>query len=202
MDAPVASTPTIERMAPGPVEVAQRTSGVVKTPAQTPVDSGRHEGPHAIENVGDTRSREPRQEGSEMTERAARRSERPQDNGAPMPRVDRTDDTRTQTQPVVGKKERSTARSAAIIVGTAVAGAAIGAAAGGGKGAAIGAISGSAGGYVYDRMTRRIGIVAGAPSVIDKDSNSPSDDQQGDYHRYDRGPSLSRRFGTPNFNGR
>ena len=137
-----------------------------------------------------------------MTERATRRSEQPQDNGAPMPRVDRTDDTRAQTQPVVGKKERSTARSAAIIVGTAVAGAAIGAAAGGGKGAAIGAISGSAGGYVYDRMTRRIGIAAGTPSVIDKDSNSPSDDQLGDYYRYDREPSLSRRFGTPNFNGR
>ena len=64
-DFPVASAPTVGRMAPGPIEVDQRTSAVVKTPAQAPVNSGRHEGPQAIENVGVTRSREPRQERSE-----------------------------------------------------------------------------------------------------------------------------------------
>lgn len=202
-DSPVAYAPTVERMKRSPIEVDQRTSAVVKTPAQAPVNSGRHEAPQAIED-GVTRSREPQQEPSEDRQASERRvppSERPQD-GALTPRADRSDDTRAQTQPVVVKKERSTARSAAIILGTAVAGAAIGAATGGGKGAAIGAVSGSAGGYVYDRMTRH-NSVAGVPSVIDKDSGSPSDaDQQGDYKRYDRGPSLARRFGTPNFNGR
>jgi hypothetical protein len=51
-------------------------------------------------------------------------------------------------------KRRSTAKSAAIIGGSAAAGAAVGAMAGGGKGAAIGAVAGGAGGYVYDRATR------------------------------------------------
>ena len=51
-------------------------------------------------------------------------------------------------------KKRSTAKSAAIIGGSAAAGAAVGAMAGGGKGAAIGAVAGGAGGYVYDRATR------------------------------------------------
>ncbi|MBI1896828.1 MAG: hypothetical protein HYS04_09895 [Acidobacteria bacterium] len=55
----------------------------------------------------------------------------------------------------VTTKERSTGKSVAIVAGSAAAGAAIGAAAGGGKGAAIGALAGGAGGYVYDRMTRR-----------------------------------------------
>lgn len=49
---------------------------------------------------------------------------------------------------------RSTAKSAAIIAGSAGAGAAVGGLAGGGKGAAIGAVTGGAGGLVYDRMTR------------------------------------------------
>jgi uncharacterized protein YcfJ len=56
-------------------------------------------------------------------------------------------------RPVVTKK-RSTAKSAAIIGGSAAAGAAVGAMAGGGKGAAIGALAGGAGGYIYDRMTK------------------------------------------------
>ena len=51
-------------------------------------------------------------------------------------------------------KKRSTAKSAAIVGGSAAAGAAVGAMAGGGKGAAIGAIAGGAGGYVYDRATK------------------------------------------------
>jgi hypothetical protein len=198
-DSPVASVPTGERMKRSPIEVDQRTSAVVKTPAQAPVNSGRHEGTQAIED-GVTRSREPRQEPSENRQASERRV--PPSDGALTPRAAPSDDTRVQTQPVMVKKQRSTARSAAIILGTAVAGAAIGAATGGGKGAAIGAVSGSAGGYVYDRMTRH-NSVAGVPNAIDKDSDSPSDaDQQGDYKRYDRGPSLARRFGTPNFNGR
>lgn len=200
-DSPVASAPTVERMKPSPIEVDQRTSAVVKTPAQAPVNSGRHEGPQAIEDRVVTRSREPRQEPSEDRQASERRVT-PSD-GPLTPRADPSDDTRGQTQPVMVKKQRSTARSAAIIIGTTVAGAAIGAATGGGKGAAIGAVSGSAGGYVYDRMTRYNNSVAGMPSIIEKDSASPSDaDQQGDYQRYDRGPSLARRFGTPHFSGR
>jgi hypothetical protein len=198
MDSPVASTLPLERRK----RIDPRTSAVVKTPAQAPVNSGRHEGPQALEDGVVTRSREPRQVPSEVRQASERRvppSERPQDDGL-TPRADRIDETRAQTQPVMAKKQRSTARSAAIILGTAVAGAAIGAATGGGKGAAIGAVSGSAGGYVYDRMTRH-NSVAGLPSAIDKDSDSPSD-QRGDYKRYDRGSSLARRFGTPSFNGR
>ena len=205
-DASVASPPTIEPTRRSPIAVDQRPSAVAETPVQAPVNSGRHEGPQPVEDGVVTRSRDPRQERPEVsgeTERVVLRSERPNDDGAPMPRVDRSDDTRAQTAPVVGKKERSTARSAAIIVGTAVAGAAIGAATGRGKGAAIGAISGIAGGYVYDRMTRRTGVTVGGPGVIDKDSNAPSDaDQRRDYQRYDGGPSLARQFGTPTFNGR
>ena len=49
--------------------------------------------------------------------------------------------------------QRSTAKSTAIVAGSAGAGAAIGALAGGGKGAAIGAISGGVAGFIYDRMT-------------------------------------------------
>lgn len=48
---------------------------------------------------------------------------------------------------------RSTAKSVAIVAGSAGAGAAIGALAGGGKGAAIGAISGGLGGFIFDRVT-------------------------------------------------
>jgi hypothetical protein len=191
-------TPTIiEDLKPSPAPGGHRNSPVVKTPQRSSANSGRHEDPQIAEDDVVTRSQEPQRERSE--DRRIQGSEGPQIDGAPMPRADRTDDNaRAQTQPVVGKKARSTARSTAIIVGTAVAGAAIGAVTGGGKGAAIGAISGSAGGYVYDRMTRHI---AGAPGVTDRGSNSRSDaDQQADYQRYDRGSSLARRFGTPRFN--
>lgn len=51
------------------------------------------------------------------------------------------------------RQRRSTAKSAAIVGGSAGVGAAIGALAGGGKGAAIGAISGGTAGFVYDRHT-------------------------------------------------
>jgi hypothetical protein len=48
---------------------------------------------------------------------------------------------------------RSTAKSVAIVAGSAGVGAAIGGIAGGGKGAGIGALAGGAGGFVYDRVT-------------------------------------------------
>ncbi|MCC6362597.1 MAG: hypothetical protein IT165_03685 [Bryobacterales bacterium] len=51
------------------------------------------------------------------------------------------------------RRQRSTAKSVAIVGGTAGVGAAIGALAGGGKGAAIGALSGGGAGFVYDRLT-------------------------------------------------
>ena len=179
------TTEHIERAALG---TDQQTSTRKRAPA--PTNDGRHEGPTAVEAGAATRSEEPRQERPlepEVTDRAVR-NERPQDNGAV--------NSGGQTQPMVGKKERSTARSAAIIVGAAAAGAAIGAASGGGKGAAIGAISGGAGGYVYDRMTRRKAVPA-MPTI----TNSHSDtDQSADGPRYDRAPSLALRFGTPTFN--
>jgi len=53
----------------------------------------------------------------------------------------------------VARNKRSTAKSVAIVGGSAGAGAAIGALAGGGKGAAIGALSGGAAGFIYDRLT-------------------------------------------------
>lgn len=66
--------------------------------------------------------------------------------------VETTRDVDYRPEPVVRK--RSTAKSAAIIAGSAAAGAAIGGLAGGGKGAAIGALGGGAAGLVYDRMTK------------------------------------------------
>jgi len=60
---------------------------------------------------------------------------------------------RVVRQAPVVRKKRSTAKSAAIVAGSAGVGAAIGALAGGGKGAAIGALGGGAAGFVYDRLT-------------------------------------------------
>jgi len=198
-DSRVDSPSTVsERMKHHPVQGDRASSAVVKTRESAPANTGRHEDPQTVHDDVISRSREP-QKGHPDVEI----SERPQEAPAPAPRSDRTDnDNHAQNQPIANKKQRSGGRSAAIIVGTAVAGAAIGAATGGGKGAAIGAISGTAGGYVYDRMTRHNGGVSGASGVPDNDSNSRSDDQQGTYQRDDRGQSLARRFGTPSFNGR
>jgi outer membrane lipoprotein SlyB len=52
-------------------------------------------------------------------------------------------------------RRRSTAKSLAIVGGSAAGGAAIGALAGGGKGAGIGALIGGAGGLIYDRRTHK-----------------------------------------------
>ncbi len=137
-----------ERRRPSPVRRDGSTSTVMQTPERPIADAGRHEDPKTVDDQVVARSQEPKKERSESPEQGAL---------TPTPRVDSTDDTRAQTQPAVAKKERSTAKSAAIVIGTAVAGAAIGAAAGGGKGATIGAISGGAGGYVFDRATRHNG---------------------------------------------
>ncbi len=61
--------------------------------------------------------------------------------------------TRAAAAPRVIRRKRSTAKSVAIVAGSAGTGAAIGALAGGGKGAGIGALAGGAAGFVYDRLT-------------------------------------------------
>jgi hypothetical protein len=106
--------------------------------------------------------------------------------------------TVTPPQPpgTVRSKERSTARSAAIIAGAAAAGAAIGGLSGGGKGAAIGAITGGAGGYVYDRMTRRHDG-SGIPKIAQPSSDKNDGTERNDF----RDSRLAQRFGTPGFNG-
>jgi Glycine zipper len=183
-----ASPATSERIERTPLEADQRTAAVEKARKGAPANAGRHEGPsqQPIESGTATRSREPQEErplDPEPTDPVAQNPERTNDNDA----------ANGQTQPVVAKKDRSTAKSTAIIVGAAAAGAAIGAATGGGKGAAIGAISGGAGGYVYDRMTRRKSV-GNVPTVTDS-GKDPLDGPG-----YDRAPSLARRFGTPTFN--
>lgn len=60
--------------------------------------------------------------------------------------------THTTTSAPV-RHHRSTAKSVAIVAGSAGTGAAIGAIAGGGKGAGIGALAGGAAGLAYDRLT-------------------------------------------------
>ena len=114
-----------ERRRSSPVQSERPTSRVMKTPERPIANTGRHQDPQTVYPVA-ARSSEPKKEHSEDPGQGAL---------TPVPSVDRTDDTHAQTQPVVGKKERSTAKSAAIIIGSAVAGAAIGAVAGGGKGA-------------------------------------------------------------------
>lgn len=112
----------------------------------------------------------------------------------------RTDDRTSQTPPVVHPKKRSTVRSVAIIAGAAAAGAAIGGLSSGGKGAAIGAITGGAGGYVYDRVTRRR---SSPPDMTHRDpSLRPSEDRENIDDESYRRPALARQFGTPGFAGR
>ena len=175
-------------MANRPVE-----PGLVQTREHAPIDSGRHEDPQpSAKPNAETRSRELGEERPlepEGKDSAVRNPERSQDQDS-----DAGNTAAKNQQPKVSKKERSTARSAAIIIGAAAAGAAIGGAADGGKGAAIGAVSGGAGGYVYDRMTRRKDV-SDVPPV-----NTSDTDQQSDGPTYDRAPSLARRFGTPTFN--
>jgi hypothetical protein len=115
------------------------------------------------------------------------KSGRPEPPTAPPP---------PQSPGTVRSKERSTARSAAIIAGAAAAGAAIGGLAGGGKGAAIGAIAGGAGGYLYDRRTRRRDA-SGIPTVAPPGSDNNDATERNDF----RESRLAQRFGTPGFNG-
>jgi hypothetical protein len=189
ISSPSPSTAARERVNPES-EADQQTSPEVKARERASANSSRHEVlQESSERSDATRSQERREEHPlepEVPQHIGRNPEQPQDNGAV--------NTGGQTQAAVGKKERSTTRSAAIIVGAAAAGAAIGAATGGGKGAAIGAISGGTGGFVYDRMTRRKGVF-NVPTVTSSDT-----DQQVDEPRYDRAPSLACRFGTPTFN--
>ena len=168
-----------------------KRSPVEQTPAavtrsEDPLaNTGRHEDIRAVEPTVTSRSRQPEEVLNAPQER--RRS---------MPQLDKDDDdARAQTQSTVSKKERSTARSAAIILGTAAAGAVIGAVTGGGKGAAIGAASGGAGGYVYDRTTRHNEAI-GSRKIP---SSQPATNQ--DDSSYSRSP-LAARFGTPGFAGR
>jgi hypothetical protein len=69
------------------------------------------------------------------------------------PRVVRTYVREDGGNYVARRKSRSTAKSVAIVGGSAGVGAALGALAGGGKGAAIGALSGGTAGFIYDRLT-------------------------------------------------
>lgn len=182
-----------QRIANRPVE-----PGRLKTRDHAPpADSGGHEeAQHSAEPRAETRSRESEGERPlqqpEVKDRTVEKPERSQDEAVNTAVL-------TQQQPKVSTKERSTARSAAIVIGAAAAGAAIGGTTGGGKGAAIGAISGGAGGYVYDRMTRRKGVSA-TPPVSTSDTDQQDTDQQVDGPIYDRAPSFARRFGTPMFN--
>jgi hypothetical protein len=173
---------------PGSLKGDQQTSAVRRTRERALEMSGLHEGVQAARDVAVNRSPDLPKEASEdpePIERAVGHVDHPQDDVVIAG---------GRTQPVLGKKDRSTGRSAAIIVGAAAAGAAIGAASGGRKGAAIGAISAGAGGYVYDRMTRRKGV-AGVPTG----TNSGAD-RQVDESKHDNTSSLGRRFGTPTFN--
>ena len=76
----------------------------------------------------------------------------PSQNYAAPPSYQRAPAPTRRSAPRV-RRQRSTAKSVAIVGGTAGVGAAIGALAGGGKGAAIGALSGGGAGFVYDRLT-------------------------------------------------
>jgi hypothetical protein len=182
-----ASFPTVlQPVESGSLKGDQQTSAVRRERALE--IGGLHEGVHAAKGVAVNRSPELPKEASEdpePIERAVGNVDPPQDD------VVIADG---RTQPVLGKKDRSTGLSAAIIVGATAAGAAIGAASGGRKGAAIGAITGGAGGYVYDRMTRRKGV-AGVPTGTHSGA-----DRQVDESKHDNASSLARRFGTPTFN--
>jgi hypothetical protein len=156
-----------------------------RTPAAEQTNTKTREVPRVDDPRDEVRSPMPRVE----TETPEPELQQPTPDRAPK---DVAADTQTgQSQPATRAKKRSTTQSAAIIAGVAAAGAAIGGVTGGSKGAVIGAITGGAGGYVYDRMTRRRDISNTTPG-----SSPLSDDNQA----YDRAP-LAHRFGTPGFTG-
>ena len=179
----------------------KRPAAGTKRPEPAPANGGRHEAPDVREQRAATaRSREPDAGRSAGTPSVETRAETGDDGQVRGERSQTTPDAAAPGQShSVRIKQRSTARSAAIIAGAAAAGAAIGGVTGGGKGAAIGAVTGGAGGYVYDRMTRGKNTSApamgpGSDSGRRSDADSPEED--GDENRR---PSLARRFGTPAF---
>ena len=170
---------------------SDRRRAVTRASEPAASNGGRHEDPETHDEGLATRSREPEPANARVEQPPAGTGE-----GHQQPQTQADGNGRRQTQSV-RTTERSNVRSAAIIAGVAAAGAAIGGVTGGGKGAAIGAITGGAGGYVYDRMTRR--KTTSVPGTGGSDIDRPSQDAEGFRAAGNRGPSLARRFGTPAF---
>lgn len=185
------SAPDQQRHGSVPTQERDRRDGQVQT---------RETQDRGVQNRGtrDPMEREPVEQASEPGQSRPELARRPSE--AADAEVSVRDNSR---QPVVRPRERSAGQRVAIIAGAAAAGAAIGGLAGGGKGAAIGAVTGGAGGYVYDRMTRRDSDQNGGQGSVRSDT-VPSDSRREDEPEAEYVPSgrlnLARQFGTPRFN--